>query len=57
MASIVFKNRSIPIAWYMGEGRKGHFSEIFHIGSVKTQHFCDYLGKPKILIRKIPLFL
>jgi hypothetical protein len=31
MASIVYKNRSIPIAWVMGEGRKGHFCETFHI--------------------------
>ena len=35
MASIVFKNRSIPIAWYMGEGKKGHFSELFHIELLK----------------------
>ena len=35
MASIVYKNRTIPIAWYMGEGRKGHFSENFHIELIK----------------------
>ncbi len=35
MASIVYKNRVIPIAWYMGEGRKGHFSEEFHLELLK----------------------
>ena len=31
MASLVYKNRSIPIAWINVEGRKGHFCEEFHI--------------------------
>lgn len=31
MASIVYKNRAIPIAWINVEGRKGHFCEEFHI--------------------------
>ena len=31
MASIIYKNRAIPITWLMGEGRKGHFNEEFHI--------------------------
>lgn len=31
MASLVYKNRSIPIAWIMAEGRKGHFSKEYHI--------------------------
>ena len=35
MASIVYKNRSIPVAWYMAEGDKGHFSEHFHIELLK----------------------
>ena len=35
MASIVYKNRAIPIAWLMGEGRKGHFPEQFHIELLK----------------------
>jgi len=35
MASIIYKNRAIPIAWLMGEGRKGHFSEGFHLELLK----------------------
>lgn len=31
MASIIYKNRTIPIAWLVGEGRKGHFDINFHI--------------------------
>ena len=31
MASIVYKNRSIPIAWLMAEGRKGHFCKEYHV--------------------------
>jgi hypothetical protein len=31
MASIIYKNRSIPIAWLVGEGSKGHFTVEFHI--------------------------
>lgn len=31
MASIVYKNRAIPIAWLMRKGRKGHFKEQYHI--------------------------
>jgi len=35
MASIVYKNRAIPIAWLNVEGRKGHFTEDFHIELLK----------------------
>jgi len=31
MASIVYKNRAIPISWLMRDGRKGHFKERYHI--------------------------
>jgi len=31
MASIIYKNSSIPIVWLMAEGRKGHFSKEYHI--------------------------
>ncbi len=31
MASLVYKNRSIPLVWLMAEGRKGHFCEDYHI--------------------------
>ena len=31
MASIIYKNRAIPVAWLLGEGRKGHFKENYHI--------------------------
>ncbi len=31
MISLAYKNRSIPIAWVMGEGRKGHFKEEAHL--------------------------
>ena len=31
MASITYKNRAIPIAWLVVEGRKGHFTEAYHI--------------------------
>ena len=31
MASIVYKNRAIPIIWLMAEGRKGHFCKEYHI--------------------------
>ena len=35
MASIVYKNRTIPIAWLNIEGRKGHFTEDYHIEILK----------------------
>ena len=36
MASLIYKNRTIPIAWIVGEGRKGHFDVGFHIELLKT---------------------
>jgi hypothetical protein len=35
MASIVYKNKTIPIAWLNGEGRKGHFNIDFHTKLLK----------------------
>ena len=35
MASIIYKNRIIPIAWIVGAGRKGHFDVEFHIELLK----------------------
>jgi len=35
MASIVYKNRAIPIAWLMVEGKKGHFCSEYHIELLK----------------------
>lgn len=35
MASIVYQNRSIPIAWLVAEGRKGHFSKEYHVKILK----------------------
>lgn len=31
MASIIYKKRAIPIAWLVIEGRKGHFTEDYHL--------------------------
>jgi len=31
MVSIVWKNRGIPICWYVKKGNKGHFKEQHHV--------------------------
>ena len=38
MVSIVWKNRGIPICWYVKKGNKGHFKEQDHVAILQQAH-------------------
>ena len=50
MMHVVYKGRTLPLAWQVRQGKKGHFPEDLHIALVKQVHTLIPLGASVVLL-------